>query len=662
MSGLFLNFYQVKITLKNVQVQYVLRADYPSQEEFLSLKDNYPECDIYSFDDKIFIWNNEGSEITDLNSQEVNLNDNYKFASKFLEKGIVDFCRQSSYTTYKNRYSHTWEIRSPKDILGGTIEGLEVNRIIQFSPYFFSKDGSSFLGFTLSTSLKTNFTWNRSQFEENGIDTKGLKGDEDSIYPNTQSLKRFLESRGLSELYDSKVAPQKTNQTSCAFINRFSNWLQKNKTEIQLPFGLSIEDIVKRYLPFENNRVKSEVIGKPQRYFYSNRKNTQGLRYYDQMVKTYQPYSLELFQNKQMNFGVICPKEYQGESEGFAKKMEAKLKEVFHFKSVNFIFRAIDGKNLDNYKKVLYHEDLQACNLIYVIVDKDQERLEPKNSPYHVCKAKFIGVGIPTQDVQIETIRQNLSAFTMTNLALNSYAKLGGTAWTIEKEDKLRDELVVGIGSTKTQDGNHVLGIAQVFHNDGRYMAGDCSPLSTFDNYAKNLENHLYDTLVPFIEEMKEGQTFRLIFHLFKSASQKYEIEAINNLQNRLSDFNFEFALVHLGYGHNFRLYYNEGQNDISQGSYIQLSSNTALLHFVKNSDLPLKIELDKRSTFNSLFYIAKQVYWFSHLSHRSYMPAKKTVTIMYPSIMAKITEELKKVEGWDYERLDAVSDKLWFI
>jgi len=288
--------------------------------------------------------------------------------------------------------------------------------------------------------------------------------------------------------------------------------------------------------------------------------------------------------------------------------------------------------------------------------------LEPKFSPYYVSKAKFIGNGIPTQDIQIETIRKNLNAYTMSNIALNSYAKLGGTAWTIEKEDKLKDELIIGIGSTVTDEGKYVLGIAQVFHNDGRYMTGDCSPLSTFENYAENLENHLYKTLKPLVEQMNSSGKFRLIFHLFKSASEKYEIRAVNNLQKRFANYDFEFALVHLGYGHNFRFYYNDGKNDVKQGTYLQLSANTALLHFVKNSDLPLKIDIDKRSSFTSLFYLAKQIYWFSHLSHRSYIPSKRTVTIMYPSLMARITEELKKVDGWDYERLNAVSDKLWFI
>lgn len=84
----------------------------------------------------------------------------------------------------------------------------------------------------------------------------------------------------------------------------------------------------------------------------------------------------------------------------------------------------------------------------------------------------------------------------MANLSLNTYAKLGGTAWTIEREEKVRDELVIGIGSTISAEGHHVLGIAQVFHNDGRYILGDCTPLSTFDNYAANLEKHLISTLL----------------------------------------------------------------------------------------------------------------------------------------------------------------------
>ncbi|WP_295199525.1 Piwi domain-containing protein [uncultured Chryseobacterium sp.] len=664
MSGLFLNFYQVDIPIKATSIDSVEYSHYSSKEAFIALKKSFPNLSFYRDGDKILLWKNSDETEFPENTILINIDfaEKAKVLLKVLERSIINYAEQKGYQILKNRPSNTWEIISPKDILNGSIEGLLVNRIVHFSPCFFFKESKLLLGFSLSTSLKNSFTWSKSDFEKYGIDIKGLNGNEDRIFANRQSIKRFLETKGVTTKYDQIITEE--NKTSKCFtvIDSFYKWLDKNKKEIKLPFGLVINTISKKYLPFEDELIKSEIIGKPQRYFYSNRKNTQRLFKYDEMVKTYQPYSLELYQNKQINIGVICPSEYQGETEGFVKKIEAKLKEVFHFNSLSFYFKTIAGKEIENYKEVLYDEALQKCDLIYIIVDEAQEKLSPNNSPYYVCKAKLIGNGIPTQDIQIETIRQNLNAFTMTNIALNSYAKLGGTAWTIEKEDKLKDELVIGIGSTLSENGQFVLGIAQVFHNDGRYMAGDCSPLSSFTNYAENLENHLYKTLLPLVEEMSKSGTFRLIFHLFKSASEEYEIKAINGLKERLANFNFEFALVHLAYGHNFRLYYNDGRNDINQGTYIQLSKHSALLHFVSKSDLPLKIDLDKRSTFTSLFYITKQVYWFSHLSHRSYMPSKRTVTIMYPSLMARMTEELKKVEGWDYERLKAVSEKLWFI
>jgi len=664
MSGLFLNFYQVDIPTKITSIISVDYSSYASKETFSALKDKFPNLSFYRDNDKILIWEkNESKELPpNCKRIEIDFAEKAKILSKILERAIIDFAENKGYRVFKNKHSNSWEILSSKDILNKDIEGLVVNRIVHFAPCFFSKENKLLLGFSLSTSLKNSFSWSKAEFEKYGIDIKGLKGDEERIFANRQSLKRFLETKGATTKYDQIVNEENKNSKAFSVIDVFYKWLDKNKAEIRFPFELSLNSISKKYLPFENELIKSEIIGKPQRYFYSNRKNTQGLKYYDQMVKTYQPYSLELYQNKQINIGIICPSEYQGETEGFIKKIEAKLKEVFHFNSLSFYFKTTITKDLESYKDVIYDEKLLECDLIYIIVNELQEKLSPRNSPYFVCKAKFIGNGIPTQDIQIETIRQNLNAFTMTNIALNSYAKLGGTAWTIEKEDKLKDELVIGIGSTLSENGQFVLGIAQVFHNDGRYMTGDCSPLSSFENYAENLESHLFKTLKPLVEEMNQSGTFRLIFHLFKSASAEYEIKAINGLKERLSDYNFEFALVHLAYGHNFRLYYNDGKSEINQGTYIQLSKYTALLHFVSKSDLPLKIDLDKRSTFTSLFYIAKQIYWFSHLSHRSYMPSKRTVTIMYPSLMAKMTEELKKVDGWDYERLKAVSEKLWFI
>jgi hypothetical protein len=319
-----------------------------------------------------------------------------------------------------------------------------------------------------------------------------------------------------------------------------------------------------------------------------------------------------------------------------------------------------------SYKKGLYenNEGLKTCSLAIIIVNEAHEALSANDSPYFVCKAKLIGQGLPTQDIQIETIQNRVHPLALSNISLNIYAKLGGTAWTIEKEEKLKDELVIGVGSTKSANGNNILGIAQIFHPDGRYIVGNCSPLSTFENYSKNLEEYLYETLSQIIEaHINTSKSFRLIFHLYKSASQQYEITAIENVIKRFDNYTFDYALLHLGYGHNFRMYFDDGRGKLKKGSYVQITPYMALLHFVPISVLPLKIEIDPRSKgFTDLFYLSKQVYWFSNLSHRSYNPSKKTVTIMYPSLMAALTEKLSLVDGWNYDMLGYVRDKQWFI
>ncbi len=666
MSGLFLNFYQVEIPLKTIEVHALKYEAFQTKEDYKRLRDNFPECKFYRYNEHILFWgcNEESKQPPNSYSIKIDLFQELKVLSKIFELSTIALFKEKlkDYKVYKNKYSNTWEIISPKDVLEASIDGLVVNHVVNFSPCFFIKDDKVLFGFSLSDSLKNTFTWDKTQFAKHGVDITGLRGDETKIFANKQSIKRFLESKGVVAKYDKIIGQESNNIKAFVTIDNLYAWLERHKAELVLPFELTVKAISKKYLPLENELVKSEIIQKPERYFYSNRKNIQNLQYYNEMVKAYQPYTLELYQNKQISIGIICPLEFQGETENFIKKIETNLNEVFHFKNLSFVLKTIPNKDLESYTSVLYKQEILECNLVFVIVTEAQEKLPPASSPYYVCKAKLIGNGIPTQDIQIETIRANLNAFTMTNIALNTYAKLGGTAWTIEKEDKLRDELIIGIGSSVSDDGRQVLGIAQIFHNDGRYLAGDCSPLSTFENYAENLEKHLLDVLNPLVQEMSKSGTFRLIFHLYKSASEEYEIAAIDKVKQKLSDYQFEFALVHLGYGHNFRFYYNDGKYQIQQGTYVQLSKHTALLHFVKNSDLPLKIDLDKRSNFTSLFYLAKQVYWFSHLSHRSYMPSKRTVTIMYPSLMSKMTEELKKVNNWDYDRLKAVSDKLWFI
>lgn len=671
MAGTLLNFVEVNLSSYEMTINTLDAFKYDVRE---LRKTHSASLNFYSKNGKIYYWPKAESDLPDLGGtvELVNKLDQPQLFSKVIENAVVQLFEELKnatgkqvYRVYRKNIQHTWNFISQKNELENSLAGLAAYRKISFHSFFLKpKDEISF-GFTLASSLEMKFIWDIKNFEEKGIATNSLILDEAGVViPNMQNIYHFLEATGSKIIYESILENLEKNDTNFDLFKRIVDWLNTKKKDILLPGGIKITKFDFRYLPF--NGISVSEIYSPQRYFYNNATNTQKISYYNEQVKAYKPFSYGLFEDREVNIAVVFPSEYEGRTEAFLKTLQKALSEDLHLKHLKYHSIKIDDASLESYKKGIYQSNdiLKYCDLAIIIVNEAHEKLLPNNSPYHVTKAKLIGQGIPTQEIQIETIQKRVHPLVLSNISLNIYAKLGGTAWTIEKEEKLKDELVIGIGSTKAANGKNILGIAQIFHPDGRYIVGNCSPLSTFENYSKNLENYLFETLSQIIEaHINTTKSFRLIFHLFKSASEEYELTAIENVIKRFVNYTFDYALLHLGYGHNFRLYADNGKGKLKKGSFVQITPYMALLHFVPTSTLPLKIEIDIRSKgFNDLFYLSKQVFWFSNLSHRSFNPSKRTVTIMYPSLMAGLTEKLSLVEGWNYDMLGYVRDKQWFI
>ena len=136
----------------------------------------------------------------------------------------------------------------------------------------------------------------------------------------------------------------------------------------------------------------------------------------------------------------------------------------------------------------------------------------------------------------------------------------------------------------------------------------------------------------------------------------------IQKSQQLYYKLNIERLLVHLSYGHNFRIFKDQGKEPPYRGTFVQLSSKQALLHMGGRSIVPIQVRLDERSEYRDLYEITRQVLYFTHLSYRTFMPPSQPVTIKYPNLMAKMVSELKKVPNWDYSILNKLNDKLWFI
>lgn len=669
MTGLLLNFFECEFLNQAYKINFLEFKNFSAKGGVKKLREDNPNFAYIRDGERIYYWEKlkGAKDILAGKAITINTKDNPKIFSKIFQESLITFLKKNltsekGYRVFYDKYANAWEITSEsKNLLSSTFDGLAINQRFRVSTFYISFQNENTFGILISSDLRHRFLWTKDEFEQNGINTTALRVDDGRVHANKQSIIYYLAAKGLEGEYQRLFNKLNSNEENLKSTINFFGWIKREKEDIYLPDGNRVENIAKRYLPY-GSFVKSEELRNPNRYYYQGNTNTQRIPYFDEQVKKYKPYSYSLFENGVVKIGVMCPKEFEGTAESFTVKLKQKLENDLHIKKVEFSFCFLDNSSPEAYKENLYDTKLLEADLNLIVVTEEHLKLSHKLSPYYLCKAKYIGNGIPTQDIQVKNLKSS-NKFLLNNLSLNIYAKLGGTAWTVEKEDKLKEEIVIGVGSTTSDDKKNVLGIAQVFLSDGRYLVAECAPLSTFENYSENLKVYLKKALKKAIDNhIDKSKEFRIIFHLYKSSSYQYEIKAIEDVIEEFKELNFKYALAHIGYGHNFRLFRDDGKADVTRGTYLKLSSNLALINFVKTDNLPLRIDLDNRSTFKDLYYVSKQVYWFSSLSHRSYFPAKKTVTITYPSLMARITEELKQVDGWDYDRLDKVSEKLWFI
>ena len=661
MTGTFLNFFKCNLTNDNIEV---MKTDYIDEENYKELQMENKEFFFYRIGSDIYFWNKTKEEkMPSFNYIKVHMSlKDYPIIFKIIiSNGLAEFFKLRGAEVNRKNYSSLLEINSNKNIADGYISGITINDIRLLDTFYSSQD--KVIGITLSTKLKYKFLWNKNEFIHKGIDVADLKYENEIIFPTKKAVERLIDSTNSRERYNSLKYKYEDNKEIYKNIISTAQFINNNIKGIFFHKDFSINSIDIKCLPYSNEIFKVDSLSNPEHYYYCGR-TISGIKY-NEAVKKLRPYSYEIFSNQNINIAVLSPREYEGTTENFMEKLKRKITDIFHL-NVNFEIILVNGKDVNSYGTILYKDILknkEKYKMAIIILEEGLKKLNVESSPYHFCKAKLIGQGITSQEILIEKMKKT-NDFILNNIALNIYAKLGGTSWTIEKIEKQKQELIIGISSCFDKNKNRIFGISQVFNYDGNYLVTECSPLTTIENYKEVFEKYLRKTLQEVIDaHIDKSKEFRLIFHLNKTPGKKSEIAAIYNVLQEFSDVKFKYALVHLNYNHNFKLFTNEGKYFNKKGLYINIDSNKTLLSLVDRSINPLLVDIDMRSSFIDKDYITKQIYWFCHLSYRSFMiPAKKTVTMQYPYLITKLTNELRCINDWDYQVLSNLGDKLWFI
>ena len=211
----------------------------------------------------------------------------------------------------------------------------------------------------------------------------------------------------------------------------------------------------------------------------------------------YGPYTKRTFDRNDPSICVICAKHDKGIVEQFVRKFLKGMPGSRYFRS------GLEGKfgigtsrvevfttesnDVEGYEAAINRalkqkaEEGAYWDLALVQVRESFKKLDVINNPYYWGKNFFFLHQVPVQDFTIELLNQSdySLGFSLNNMALACYAKMGGVPWLLKSSPTLSHELVVGIGSANIGQGRgsnqRVMGITTVFSGDGSYIVSNTS-------------------------------------------------------------------------------------------------------------------------------------------------------------------------------------------
>ncbi|HBP21792.1 MAG TPA: hypothetical protein DEA08_28910 [Planctomycetes bacterium] len=426
----------------------------------------------------------------------------------------------------------------------------------------------------------------------------------------------------------------------------------------------------------------------------------------DKGLDRHGPLTRESFTPRRPRVCVICQARRRGDVELFLRRLRdgipsrSRQPQVFE----NGFLRKYDVEGLDleffetqtpaaaDYRAAaLQAIESTSGNWDFAFVQTDEvfHKLHGERNPYLVTKATFFQHGIPVQEFEYETTQMpeyNLR-YTLNNISLATYSKLGGIPWLLPVSSTITHELVIGlstalVGQGRFGDRRRYLGVTTVFTGDGSYWlanTSNCVPYSEF-------KAELVRTLKAAIQRVKAqlnwrpGDAIRIVFHCFKPV--KYtEADAVEQVVQALTGYDLDYAFLHVAGRHDCVIFdpNQRGSGRSVKGvfaperrTYTHLSPNETLLVLTGPKDVklptqglprPIKLNLHPRSTFQDMDYLTKQVAMFAAHSWRDFFPASMPVTIGYSNLIAGLLGNLSTLPGFDPSVLRGkLATKGWFL
>lgn len=324
-----------------------------------------------------------------------------------------------------------------------------------------------------------------------------------------------------------------------------------------------------------------------------------------------------------------------------------------------------------------------AFDLAIMETSADFRNLPHVDNPYFRVKSFLYMQGTVVQFIKPETAAN--PTYIIDGIALQLYAKLGGTPWTIPVDQSVDRELVIGIGHTVLRDSRYTgasqtrfVGISTFFAADGKYLTNSRTRHVPFDEYFATLLSNLKDALDRLSSEYSWSpqDRIRLIFHIFKPI-KNLEADVVAQLVNEYPQYDIKFAFVTLAERHPYLLH--DDSRTSGKGAYVPsrgyawpLGLRQCLVQLIGNKEIrnvrhgvptPVLVSIHEKSTFLDIQYVVQQVFKFSRLSFRNFEPIYTPATLLYANLLTRQLSDLRSIPGWNAGIANSqLREKKWFL
>jgi len=290
---------------------------------------------------------------------------------------------------------------------------------------------------------------------------------------------------------------------------------------------------------------------------------------------------------------------------------------------------------------------------------------------YQTCKAELLGNGIPSQVITSQKLRDpRQRPWVLENVALASYAKVGGTPWVISNPSR-QNQLVLGVSRAQDYAKRFLVGFVTLFTHDGDFLLMHSkAPVIEWDRYVEGLTKLIREAVEEY--QKLRGVPESIVVHCHKRPGYR-ELEAIGDALKSLQK-DIPYALLHLNEYSNFRLFDTTHVTYVPEtGLKVDLSYHQVLLLLDgrvgderRKMGVPrvLHVRMDKRSTLpvSEFPNLVRQIHDFARVNWRGFNAAAIPVTINYSKLISYMVAEVGADRWNEIFASGRLRDKAWFL